>query len=188
MLRIDDRLAKLAEAASRGTRAPDVIRRPHERRIAVAPDCNIDLSGARALALTGLLLEGLATGDSDRLASVCSASVHARTPAADTTDIVGLVDSVRTGKPAFTDVDIDIETLLVVGDMIAAEWRLHATHTGPLTVDWALIEATGQRIVLVGGLVGHVAANETSTGTVGVFDDVHLYYDTTNLLVQLALT
>jgi len=188
MLNIDDRLAKLAEVTTRYARRPGVIHRAHGRRHAVAPDPHHALSGARALELTGTLIEGLATGDADLLESICSASIHARTPTADTSDLAALTDSVSIGQPAFTDIEIDIETLLVVDRAIAAEWRLHATHTGPLTVDWAVIEATGQRIVLVGGLIAHLELDETVVGAVTVFDDIHLYFDTTSLLMQLALT
>ena len=188
MLNIDDRLAKLAEVATRYARRPGVINRAHDRRLAVAPDPHHALSGARALELTGSLIEGLATGDADLLESICSASIHARTPTTDTSGIGALTDSVSIGQPAFTDVEVDLETLLVVDRTIAAEWRLHATHTGPLTVDWAVIEATGQRIVLVGGLVAHLELNETTLGAETVFDDIHLSFDTTSLLMQLALT
>jgi hypothetical protein len=108
----------------------------------------------------------------------------------ETTDIDELTEAVRIDRPAFTDTEVDVETLLVVDLLVAAEWRLHATHTGPLTVDWAVIEATGQQVARVGALVARVAVDETagSSGSTIVFDDVHLHYDTTNLLVQLALT
>lgn len=188
MLHIDDRLAKLAEAATRSARRPDVIRRPHDRRLAVASDPHQALGEDRALELTGALLEGFAAGDTALLRTICAESIHARTPMTETTDLDGLTESVRIDQPAFADIEIDIETLALVDLLIAAEWRLHATHTGPLTVDWAEVEATGQRITLVGALVAHLVVDDAAKGATIAFDDVHLHYDTTHLLVQLALT
>lgn len=189
LLDIDDRLARLAEAATRNTRRPGTIRRPHDRRVAVGSGPAVAVAADRALELTGSLLEAMAAGDDRVLRSTCSPSVHARTPTSDTTDIAGLVGAVCVGRPAFTDIAVTIETIVVADHSIAAEWRLQATHTGPLPVDWATIEATGQRISLDGALMGHVSTDEAAEGSPQVvFDDVHVFYDTTSLLVQLALT
>lgn len=188
MLHIDDRLAGLAEAATRAAMRPTAQPRTHPRRISTPTERELSLSADRALELTGTLLEILATGDTTMLEATCSATVHARTPTSDTTGIDELVESMSTEAPVFTDIDVTIETLIVAGSDVAAEWRLHADHSGQLHVDWAVIEPTHQSITLAGVLIGHVAALEADGPERQVFDDVHVYYDTTSLLVQLGLT
>ena len=189
LLHIDDRLAGLAEAATHSARRPGSFRRPHDRRVAVAAGSDLAVSAERALELSGLLLEALANGDSEVLGAICCASVHARTPSSETDDLDGLVAASCVEASAFTAIEVAIQSLVAADGSIAAEWRLYATHTGPLTVSWATIEATGQGVTLDGVLVGQVVVDEAAGGDERtVFDDVHLYYDTTSLLVQLGLS
>jgi len=188
LLHIDDQLASLAEAATRAATPPNVVRRAHPRRLCTAPSPDSALTVDRALELTGTIIEAFAAGDVDDLGDMCSPRVHCRTPTSDTHGFDELAASMRIEARAFTGIDVAVESLVVAGLGVAAEWRLRATHTGPLNVGWAVIEATGQSINVDGVLIGHVEVVDTAGAERCVFEDVHLYYDTTSLLVQLALT
>ena len=104
----------------------------------------------------------------------------------------GGAEDIQTGPVTFTREHVRAARLtksLIVSDTsIAAEWRVQARHSADLTVGWALIEATGQSVSLEGALTGHLVANAEGGTRPYVFDDLHLHYDTTSLLVQLALT
>jgi len=188
ILHIDDRLASLAEAATRVAARPGVVRRPHPRRISFSGSSDSELTEERALELAGSVVEALASADVGPLGEILSPAVHVRTPTTDTRGLDRLAASRGTERQAFTEIDVAIDALIVTGFAVSAEWRLRAVHTGPLQVDWAVIEATGQSIVLDGALFGNVAMIEAAGLDRCVFDDVHLYFDTTSLLVQLALT
>ena len=188
LLHIDHRLAGIADAAARANTRRSPFRRSHRRRISTPAGSERAFEADCALELTGSFVEALATGDTDTLGATCSATVHARTPTSDTSGIGALSDSMKLEAPAFTDIDVTIESLIVAGSDVGAEWRLHAFHGGQLHVDWAVIEATGQTIALDGVLIGHATLVETDEVERYVFDDVHVYYDTTDLVVQLGLT
>ena len=84
----------------------------------------------RALELTGTIIEAFAAGDVDDLGGTCSPTIHCRTPASDTHRFDELAESMRI--EAFTGIDVAVDSLVVAGLGLAAEWRLRATHTGPL--------------------------------------------------------
>jgi hypothetical protein len=166
ILHIDHRLASLAEAATRSSARRSSVRRPHPRTVSVCTADPISLSTAAALELVGTAIEGLAGGDIAHLRTTCSPDVHTRTPALETDSLEELELLVGDLPRAFTEIEVLVESLIVSDLSVAAEWRVHARHTGAIEVDWAVIEATGQSIA---------------------FDHLHLYYDTTDLLVQLTL-
>lgn len=188
LLHIDDRLAGLAEAAARATKPPNVMRRAHPRQVSVSGRTESGLTADHALELTGSVIEAFAAGDVATLGETCSPTVHARTPTADTHGFDELAESMSNEANVFADIGVEVESLLVTGSAVAAEWRLRAAHSGPLNVDWAVIEATGQSITVDGVLIGHTTVLDTDGPERFVFEDIHLYFDTTSLLVQLALT
>ena len=187
ILHIDHRLASLAEAATRSTAHRSSVRRPHRRTVSVCTAEGISLSAEEALELVGTAIEVLSGVDIARLHTTFSTDSHTRTPALETgsrEEMGRLIDDL---PPAFTEIEVLVESLLVSDLSVAAEWRIHARHTGAVEVDWAVIEATGQPIVLEGSLIGHLTSAVGDGAPRYVFDDLHLFYDTTNLLVQLAL-
>ena len=147
----------------------------------------VSLSTEVALELVGTAIEALAGGEIARLRTSCSPDAHVRTPALETGSLEELERLVDDLPRAFTEIDVLLESLIVSDLSVAAEWCIHARHTGAVEVDWAVIEATGQPIVLEGSLIGHLTSAVGDGAPRYVFDDLHLFYDTTNLLVQLAL-
>ena len=62
-----------------------------------------------------------------------------------------LVEALSQQEDAFTDVEIAVDALDVIGDKAFAEWRLSAVFSGPFLVDDdVLIEPNGQRLLLAG--------------------------------------
>ena len=187
LLHIDDRLAGLADAATRVALTESVAHAPHRKVLSVAAGEN-SLDATAALELAGTTIEAAAFGDADGLRGVCAQTIHARTPNLDANSLTEFVTrSTHEGPPAFSSIDVMINSLIVAELNMSAERRISATHTGTLQVGWAAIEATGRSIVLDGVLVGHLTAEAADDIDEFVFDDLHLYYDTTTLLTQLAL-
>jgi hypothetical protein len=183
LLHIDDRLAGLAAAAAASAACPRVVRAGHVRRLEVSDDAL--LAADRALELAGAVIEAFAAGAGDRLGELCAPSVHVRTPSSDTSGLAALVDWATDGE-GFSEVDVDVTSLVVAGASLAAEWCVHARHTGPLGVGWAVVEPTGQPVVVEGAMAGHLTLVPRGGIDTVVLDDLHLHYDTTGLLLQLA--
>lgn len=139
------------------------------------------------LELVGGALEALAGGDAERLLPICAPDVHVRTPALEHTSRAAVSEALAELPRAFSGIVVSVESLIVSDRMMAAEWRIRARHSADLAVDWALIEATGQAVTLEGALTAHLCENVDDGTRPLVFDDIHLHYDTTSLLVQLAL-
>lgn len=184
LLHIDHRLAGLAAAAAAGASCAHVVPAGHPRRLVVAHGAV--LTAERALELAGSVIEAFAGGNGVGLAQSCSPSVHTRTPTSDTSGLPALREWV-TGSDSFTEVVVDVISLVVADASLAAEWRVHARHTGPLRVGWAVVEPTGQPVVVDGSLLGHLSTTRRGGVDTAVFDDLHLHYDSAALLLQLAL-
>lgn len=184
---IDARLAGLAEAATGTSRPPGIVRPPHTRRIdrAVAPGAGP--TDDQVLESAGSVVMALSVGDVAELGRRCVPDVHVRTPTSDTTGLDELERWMCREGHVFGEIEVTIDWLLVAGLGVAAEWRLCAVHRDPLEIGWATIEATGQSIAIEGALVAHLASKTIESGSPR-FDDLHLHYDTTDVLVQLALT
>lgn len=187
ILHIDHRLASLAEAATRSSPRRSNVRRAHRKTVSVLTADGTSLSAEAALELVGTAIEALAGGEIARLHTTCSPDAHVRTPALETGSFEELERLVDDLPRAFTDIEVLVVSLIVSDLSVAAEWCIDATHTGAIEVDWAEIEATGQSIVLEGSPIGHVTSALDDGAARYVFDDLHLFYDTTDLLVQLAL-
>lgn len=182
---IDDRLAKLAEAATRAAGRPGVRRRAHARRLDRAGTPEGADADAPFLEVAGAAIEAIASGDIEAIRDLCTDRVHVRTPTSDTTGVDDLVRWSGEQSHPFVDVDVTIEWLVVGGLGIAAEWRLWATQCTVLRIGRAVIDPTGESIVVDGAFFGHVDATSLDGDHLRL-DDIHIHYDTTEVLMQLS--
>ena len=68
----------------------------------------------------------------------------------DVTSRDDLAADLRGREAAFSDLDLTLDPIDAVGDKLIAEWRVAATHSGPLVLDELELEPTGRRIELRG--------------------------------------
>jgi hypothetical protein len=120
------------------------------------------------------LLDAAATGDRDSMAELVTDDVIAWSPNLVISSRRDLLDALEHGDTSFSDVDVEIQALDQVGDKAIAEWRIAASHTGPIVVDeGVVIEPTGRRLHLSGATIAefdgdHVCAFRS------YFDDLAL--------------
>jgi ketosteroid isomerase-like protein len=74
-------------------------------------------------------------------------------PAATTSSRADLVADLRGRTGIFSDVDLTLDAVDEVGDQVIAEWRVGATHSGPLEPDELRLDPTGRRVELRGVLI-----------------------------------
>jgi SnoaL-like protein len=91
-------------------------------------------AGARA-PIVGGALEAAVTGDEALAERVYTHDVTGWSPAATASFRADLVADLRGRKGVFSDVDLALDAVDEVGDKVIAEWRVAATHTGPLELD-----------------------------------------------------
>jgi ketosteroid isomerase-like protein len=109
-------------------------------------------AGNRALIVQSAL-EAAATGDEARLEQVYTDDVTGWSPTATATSREDLLADLRGHRGVFSDVDLALDAVDEVGDKVIAEWRLAATHTGPLELDELRLDPTGRRVELRGVLI-----------------------------------
>lgn len=109
-------------------------------------------AGDRALIVQSAL-EAAVTGDEARLEQVYTDDVTGWSPTATATSREDLLADLRGRKGVFSDVDLVLDAVDEVGDKVIAEWRLGATHTGPLELDELRLDPTGRRVELRGVLI-----------------------------------
>jgi ketosteroid isomerase-like protein len=109
-------------------------------------------AGNRAL-IVQYALEAAVTGDEARLEQVYTDDVTGWSPTATATSREDLLADLRGRKGVFSDVDLALDAVDEVGDKVIAEWRLAATHTGPLELDELRLDPTGRRVELRGVLI-----------------------------------
>ena len=109
-------------------------------------------AGNRALIVQDAL-EAAVTGDEARLEQVYTDDVTGWSPTATATSREDLLADLRGRKGVFSDVDLALDAVDEVGDKVIAEWRLAATHTGPLELDELRLDPTGRRVELRGVLI-----------------------------------
>ena len=109
-------------------------------------------AGNRALIVQSAL-EAAVTGDEARLEQVYTDDVTGWSPTATATSREDLLADLRGRKGVFSDVDLALDAVDEVGDKVIAEWRLAATHTGPLELDELRLDPTGRRVELRGVLI-----------------------------------
>ena len=182
---IDDRLARLAEAATRAAGRPGVRRRAHARRLDRSGTPEGADADAPFLELAGAAIEALASGDVEAIRDLCTDCGHVRTPTTDTPGVDDLARWVGAQAHPFTDLDLTIDWLVVGGLGIAAEWRLRTTHCDALRIGRVVIEPNGASIVVDGAFFGHVDATSLDGERLRL-DDIHIHYDTAEVLMQLS--
>lgn len=192
MLHFDDRLSQLVNSTARAPVEGPGLRGRHRKALSVSPPDNGSISAESALELVGSVLEALAAGRGNALDDLCSSTIHARWPGVGASSLDGLVETANDVPRVLSDIDILIDSLIVSDADLSAEWRLRARHTGGLQAGWVSLEPTGRAVAIDGALIGHVSkadADEVRRHAdevrVHVFDDLHLYYDTASLLLQL---
>jgi ketosteroid isomerase-like protein len=109
-------------------------------------------AGNRALIVQSAL-EAAVTGDEARLEQVYTDDVTGWSPTATATSREDLLADLRGHRGVFSDVDLALDAVDEVGDKVIAEWRLAATHTGPLELDELRLDPTGRRVELRGVLI-----------------------------------
>src|SRR5262245_10444726 len=88
--------------------------------------------------------------------------------------LAGLVETLSLRQTAFSDVEIEFDTLDVFGSRGVAEFRVAATFSGPYAVDDAVaIEPNGERLLLGAAAVADFDGDKI-TGLRGYFDDATL--------------
>jgi hypothetical protein len=185
MLHFDDRLSQLVSSTAGAPVEGPGLRGRHRKTLSVSPPDNGVLSAESALELVGSVLEALVAGRADALSDLCSSNIHARLAGVDTSSLDDLLQSVNDVPRSLSDIDILIDSLIVSDAHLSAEWQLRARHTGALQAGWMSLEPTGRAVAIDGALIGHVSKADADAARVHVFDDLHLYYDTASLLLQL---
>jgi ketosteroid isomerase-like protein len=95
-------------------------------------------------------LRAAATGDQALIERVYTEDVTGWSPVLDVTTRDDLAADLRGREAAFSDIDMTLDPVDAVGDKLIAEWRVAATHSGPLVLDELVVEPTGRRIELRG--------------------------------------
>jgi ketosteroid isomerase-like protein len=98
-------------------------------------------------------LEAAVTGDEAVLERVYTDDVTGWSPAATASSWAELAADLRGREGVFSDVDLALEAVDEVGDKVIAEWRVAATHSGPLELDELRLDPTGRRVELRGVLI-----------------------------------
>jgi len=95
-------------------------------------------------------LRAAATGDQALIERVYTEDVTGWSPVLDVTSRDDLSADLRGRGAAFSDLDLTLDPIDAVGDKLIAEWRVEATHSGPLVLDELELEPTGRRFELRG--------------------------------------
>jgi steroid delta-isomerase-like uncharacterized protein len=82
---------------------------------------------------------------------------------------------------AFPDVQQTANSVMEQGDVVAAEFTVRGTHTGPLATPEGEIPATGREVELRGASFARLNAD-------GKISEEHRYYDVAGLAAQLGIT
>ncbi len=137
------------------------------------------LSEVRATNLR-LGLEAGVAGDAEPLADLYTDDVKGRTPSISVSSVEELAVELEERAGAFSDIEVTIAPIDVVGDKAYAEWVVSATHSGPFVLDdETTIEATGRRISLQGVTVAEFRGERIKS--------FRQYWDEVALLAGLGL-
>jgi len=101
-------------------------------------------------------LRAAATGDQALIERVYTEDVSGWSPVLDVTSRDDLATDLRGREAAFSDLDLTLDPIDAVGDKLIAEWRVAATHSGPLVLDELELEPTGRRIELRGVFIAEL--------------------------------
>ena len=125
-------------------------------------------------------LEASITGDSSHVAELYVDDVKGWAPAMSVSNAAELAVELEDRDGAFSDIDLDVSPLDVLGERACAEWIVTLTHSGPLQIeDETTIDPTGLRVTLHGVTVAEFAGDKIAS--------FRQYWDQVELLEQLAL-
>ena len=124
-------------------------------------------------------LRAAATGDQDLIERVYTEDVAGWSPVLDVSSRDDLAADLRGREAAFSDIDMTLDPVDAVGDKLIAEWRVAATHSGPLVLDELELEPTGRRIELRGVFIAEFEGDRIRS--------FRQYWDEAELLEGLGL-
>jgi len=124
-------------------------------------------------------LRAAATGDQALIERVYTEDVSGWSPVLDVTSRDDLATDLRGREAAFSDLDLTLDPIDAVGDKLIAEWRVAATHSGPLVLDELELEPTGRRIEPRGVFIAEFEGDRIRA--------VRQYWDEAELLDGLGL-
>jgi ketosteroid isomerase-like protein len=108
------------------------------------------LSEVRAVKLR-LGLEASVAGDAEPLVDLYTDDIQGCSPAISVSSLEEFAVELEEHAGAFTDIDVTIAPIAVIGDTAYAEWIVSATHSGPFVLDDEItINATGRRVSVRG--------------------------------------
>jgi ketosteroid isomerase-like protein len=126
-------------------------------------------------------LEFLAAGGVGDVSEFFTDDVRGWSPTITVSSAAELELELEDRDEALSDVTVVVDAIDVIGDKAIAEWRLSATHSGPLLVaDDILVEPSGTRVFLAGATFAHFRD--------GRIHSFRSYYDDAALLEQLLLS
>ena len=123
-----------------------------------------------------------ASVDHDRGAAgdVYTEDVRAWTPAMSTASLSELMDEFERRDDAFSDVELEVSPLEVVGEYACAEWSVSMTHTGRIELaDRKVVDPTGVRVTLHGITVAEFRGHRICS--------LRQYWDELSVYEQLGL-
>lgn len=88
--------------------------------------------------------------DRGAASDIYTEDVRAWTPAMSTASLSQLMDEFERRDDAFSDLELEVSPLEVVGEYACVEWSVSMTHTGPIEVTDGVVDPTGVRVTLHG--------------------------------------
>ena len=111
---------------------------------------------------------------------VYTEDVRAWTPALSTASLSELMDEFQRRDDAFSDIELEVSPLDVVGEYACVEWSVSMTHTGRIELaDRKVVDPTGVRVTLQGITVAEFRSDRICS--------LRQYWDELSLYEQLGL-
>ena len=120
-----------------------------------------------------------AESEAEGLHEIFHEDVTVWTPTMELSSRDDLAAELRARDEAFADLDVDILATDVVGDRGYAEWEATLTHTGVLTVDDVVVDATGEALTLKGVTVAEFSGDHIVA--------LRQYWDESDMLAALGV-
>jgi ketosteroid isomerase-like protein len=135
--------------------------------------------GARAAILVRALQASI-EHDRGAAADVYTEDVRAWTPALSTASRSELMDAFERRDDAFSDVELEVSPLEVVGEYACVEWSVSMTHTGRIELaERKVVDPTGVRVTLHGVTVAEFRGDRICS--------LRQYWDELSVFDQLGL-
>ncbi len=137
-------------------------------------------TGAERTATLVRALEASVTGNSSVIAELYVDDVKGRAPALSVSSAAELAVEFEDRDGAFSDIELAVSPVDVVGERACVEWVVTLTHSGPLAIDdETVIEPTGKRVRLHGVTIAEFTGDRIAS--------FRQYWDEVELLAQLAI-